>query len=198
MRKEYKRPENLVELDLSNSFVIETGYDYARTFPKHAHDRPFFSLLLNGRYAESVGKRSYLHLPMTVWWRKPNIERGGEIRDKGTHLLNIEIKDGYLDLLRSEHSIPDDFAARNTRLTELMLRFYAECRAWNSGSALVVDGLTLEMLGTALNQKTSGEDRQPKWLLRIVERLNAEFLEFPSVVQLAIDENVHPVYLARV
>ncbi|MCB1022981.1 MAG: helix-turn-helix transcriptional regulator, partial [Acidobacteria bacterium] len=65
-------------------------------------------------------------------------------------------------------------------------------------SALVVDGLTLEMLGTALNQKTSGEDRQPKWLLRIVERLNAEFLEFPSVVQLAIDENVHPVYLARV
>ncbi len=198
MREQNKQQEELVIRDSSNSLVEETRYSSVRYFPKHVHSRACFTLLLKGNYAESFGTKLNKHNPMTVWWRRPNIERSGKIERGGAHFFNVEIKKTYLDLIQSEFSIPNDFETQNTKLTELMFRLYSECKDWNTGSSLVVDGLTLEILGTTIKEEKLGESLQPKWLTRIVERLNDEFLEPPSVVQLAIEESVHPVYLARI
>jgi AraC family transcriptional regulator len=54
------------------------------------------------------------------------------------------------------------------------------------------------MLGQLARKNKSAEKLPPKWLLRVVEKLNEEFLENLSTEELAIEANVHPVHLAAV
>jgi AraC family transcriptional regulator len=63
---------------------------------------------------------------------------------------------------------------------------------------LIAEGITLEMLAYLTRKKLTPETRAPKWLGRVVERLNDEFTENISSEELALEANVHPVHLASV
>ena len=54
------------------------------------------------------------------------------------------------------------------------------------------------MLAHSARRDISTEKQPPKWLLRVVEKLNEEFTENFSTAELATKANVHPVHLAAV
>ncbi len=63
-------------------------------------------------------------------------------------------------------------------------------------SPLIAEGITLEMLGNLARANAPVDKKPPVWLLRVVDKLNAEFTANISNDELAAEAGVHPVHLA--
>lgn len=184
----------------SAASVILTEVVHRRpiSVPKHSHELGHFQLLLEGSYSETSGGKSISPSPMTVFWHRPGIVHKDEIGPQGGRFFMIEIQPGSIRQLEQITKLPEDFHIKNDSLVWLACRLYHEFKKWQICSDLVAEGITLEMLGH-LARKTVGRDRrQPKWLFRVVERLNEEFAENISTEELALEAKVHPVHLASV
>src|SRR5262249_8473367 len=81
---------------------------------------------------------------------------------------------------------------------DLALRLYQEFRRPDPFSALVVEGLVLELLGTAgrLAAQPPRGAAGPRWLARVREALHANLAQRPALTDLAALAGVHPVHLA--
>ena len=121
-----------------------------------------------------------------------------------THCFNrsrfffVEIEKQFADRLIQCEKVPDHLAERNGTLTWLASRLRSEIIAGDTSSPMIIDGITLEMLGLLTRQGRSLERRPPKWLVRVVERLNEEFTGGLTSESLAAEAGVHPVHLAAV
>ncbi len=183
---------------VSSSIITEIVHASGKSLPQHSHELAFFSLLLDGSYSESYGRKSFTYRPLTVWWHPSDISHKDEIGKTGGRFFSIEIQPKGLKTLREYAKIPEDFHEKSTSLVWLACRLYHEFKNWQTCSELVAEGLTLEMLAHSARKKTAAEKTPPKWLNLVIEKLNDEFLETPSTEKLASEARVHPVHLAAV
>ena len=173
----------------------ESVYDNSMCFPEHSHELGFFTLIIDGHYSETRIRKSVLYSPGTVLWRGAGSSHRDRIETPSSRFFFAEIDLTLSEHLRQCERLPEHFAEQNGSLAWLASRLRAETRV-SDPSSLIIDGLTLEMLGLLLRQATSFEGQIPKWLNRVIDRLNDEFTEPLSSDSLARDAGVHPVYLA--
>lgn len=183
---------------VSSSIISEIVHTHGRSLPKHSHELAFFSLLLDGSYSESYGRKSFSYRPMTIWWHPSDIAHKDEIGRTGGKFFSIEIQPRGLEILESYTRTPEDFFEKSTSLVWLACRLYHEFKNWQTCSELVAEGLTLEMLAHSARKNIEKEKHPPKWLNLVVEKLNDEFIETPTMEELAILADVHPVHLSAV
>lgn len=183
---------------LPSSIISEIVHTHGRSLPKHSHELAFFSLLLDGSYSESYGRKSFSYRPMTISWHPSDISHKDEIGKTGGRFFSIEIQPKGLEILKQYTQIPEDFYEHSTSLVWLACRLYHEFKNWQTCSELVAEGLTLEMLAHSARKNIEKEKHLPKWLNLVVEKLNGDFVETPTTAELALLANVHPVHLAAV
>ena len=181
-----------------SSIISEITYSRGKSLPKHSHELAFFTLLLNGSYSESYGRKSFSYRPMTIWWHPSDIAHKDEVGKTGGLFFCIEIQSNGLETLKEYTKIPQDFHEKSTSLVWLACRLYHEFKNWQTCSELVAEGLTLEMLAHSARKNIEKEKHPPKWLDLVVEKLNDEFIETPTAEELATLADVHPVHLAAV
>lgn len=167
--------------------------------PKHFHANPYFSLVLKGGYSEKLGNKTHIHKPMSIIWRREGVlHKEDRIGASGAHFFTVEVPPKHLTNLGQIASIPEDFCERNSTLVQLTCRLYHEFKNWQVCSELVAEGIILEMLAFAVRKDIYPEKHPPVWLLRMVEKLNDEFMENISNEELAREARVHPVHMAAV
>ena len=183
---------------ISSSTLSELIHLKGISLPAHSHELAFFSLLLDGSYSESYGRKNFSYQPMTVWWHPSGISHKDEIGKKGGRFFTVEIQPKGLEILKDFAKIPEDFFEQSSSLVWLACRLFHEFKNWQICSELVAEGITLEMLAHSVRKQNSTEKQPPKWLVRIVEKLNEDFTGNFSTEALATEANVHPVHLAAV
>jgi AraC family transcriptional regulator len=185
---------------IPSAIVSESVYRQSLALPEHSHELAFFTLILEGNYSENYAGKNLVYSPLTVLWRGADISHKDKIERGGSRFFFVEIKRPFLDRLLEYEKVPEHCYERGGTLTWLASRLRGEISDGRIASPLVAEGITLEMLGCLARQNaaSAAEKRPPKWLLRVVERLNAEFTENLSTERLASEAGVHPVYLASV
>lgn len=182
----------------ASSILTEVIHTKQVSVPKHSHELGHFQLLLEGSYLETSGGKTVTSTPMTISWHRPGIIHKDEIGTGGGRFFMIEVRPESIRQLEQLARLPEDFYVKNNSLVWLAGRLYHEFKNWQLGSGLIADGVTLEMLAHLARKNLKKETRAPVWLLRVVEKLNAEFAENLSIEELAVEANVHPVHLASV
>jgi AraC family transcriptional regulator len=82
-------------------------------------------------------------------------------------------------------------------LSGLALRLRREARETDAASALVMEGVTLELLGEISRCREPAMGRQPpRWLLQTEAMLRERFAESLTLEEIARNAGVHPVHLA--
>ena len=181
--------------------VSEKEYTPGHELPLHAHENAFFSLLLGGAFRERVGQKERECLATSLVYY-PALEPHTEsFDDGGGRALNIDLGPSWvarveeLGLAGASGSIH----LRRSRANWLATRVYGEFREDEDAASLAIEELVLNMLVEVADESAVGnERREPRWLGDLVDRLHEEFLDPPSVVELASEAEVHPVHLARV
>jgi AraC family transcriptional regulator len=178
--------------NIPSAILSESVYKKSLALPEHSHELAFFTLILQGHYSEHYAGKHLVYSPMTVFSHRDKIEQSG------SRFFFVEIKKTYLERLAEYEKVPEHLFEQNGQLTWLASRLRGEVRNEQTCSPLVAEGITLEMLGNLARKNSNTEKRPPKWLFRVVEKLNEEFAENLTTEELAFEANVHPVHLASV
>jgi len=178
--------------------LAELKHEQASTLPAHSHKLASFHLLLYGYSKEPLGLRTTALKPFTTIFHPSGVTHHDEI-GSGVRIFSVELEDEWLDRLRKCGVSPKSLIAiPGSELSRLTMRLYREYLNIDRCSALVIEGLVLEMLALVAREERIPERRPPQWLSRVEDLLKNGFQENLTIGEVAAQVSVNPAYLSRV
>ena len=180
--------------------LSERAYPPRYQTPKHSHKRALFCFVLQGKYTEEYGKLTRECEPSTLLFHPVGECHAEYFHDLGGRSFVIEIEPVWLNRL-SEHlalvDTPSEFKGGAPEL--LARRLYRELSEPDGVSALVIEGLMMQMLGEVSRQcaRENAPQKPPLWLQQASELLRARFTEHLTLAEIAQTVSIHPVHLAQ-
>ena len=155
----------------------------------HAHELSYFHLLLDGDHSEPLK-------PFTTIFYPSGVSHHDEI---GMRVFSVALQDEWLDRVRACGVTPQSATALpGSELSRLAIRLYREYLNLDRCSALVIEGLVLEMLALVARPERAPARRPPEWLSRVEDLLKNGFQENLTIGEVAAQVSVNPAYLSRV
>lgn len=189
--------ETLKSSEIAGLTLTETAYAPHLNLPKHTHESVYYCFVLQGGFTELYGKRSRSCTSSTLIFH-PAGETHADCFQTASRCFNLKINAGWLERIphhRTSFDEPADF--RGGLITQLSARLYREFQNQDEVSALVIEGLTLEILGETVRQSAKQFNNPPRWLLKGRELLHDRFHENLSLSVIAHSVGVHETHLAR-
>lgn len=177
--------------------LAERTYAPAFKTPSHSHPEAYFCLILDGSSTQTYGAKRRVREPLTTAFYPPNELQSESFGCAGGRIFNVEMDARWLRHFR-EYSVigeeSNDY--RGGSVAWLMSKLYHEFRRMDQASALMIEGLTLEIIAEASRQFAASKNPTSRWLERAREILHEQFADNITLASLADRVGVHPVYLA--
>jgi AraC family transcriptional regulator len=167
--------------------------------PLHAHERPTITILLEGEYRETVGRRVIDATVASVLFRPGGAAHADRFGHEGAVNFVIEIDPRRATALHGYGALLEDVSCvRGPGLGALGRRMRGELRTPDGVAPLALEGLALELLAAATRHARRAERALTPWLARVRELIDARFADASlRMSDLAREADVHPVHLAR-
>jgi AraC family transcriptional regulator len=167
------------------------------SIPEHGHEKALISLLLGGTYTERFRSRRLDHEPFALAFHPEGMEHRDEA-GAGMRMLVIELEpDGPL-----RHFT--EVAARPPRLLESLVALSAvfslraELVENGLACAATCEGLLFDLLSDVDREARARDEKRPRWLAEVLDRLRSSYREDVSFATVAADAGVHVGHLWRV
>lgn len=154
-------------------------------------------ILLSGTWEESGGGRSVTVLPGTIVVRRHTEDAAAIVRQGEARTIELTIDEQRFPLADTVFlRIIDYLVVRNTATVHLWRRIAAE--SWSPGRAnrLAIEGLVLQLIA-AISRHGETASTGETWLEELHDRLVREFVEPPTVLQLAADYGIERRAIVR-
>ena len=173
--------------------------EHARLRP-HAHARAYLGLVVRGGHRETAGVEERTCGPATVVFHPAGERHANQFSPAGGRIFRLEMDDDWLAHMRDGGVTLDRSAeAHHGLLSQIASRIFAEYRARDGMSPLVIEGLALEFAaGVVRSWSRTTSSRAPRWLGAVVDFLRARAAEEVRMGELARLAGVHPAHLNRV
>src|SRR5260370_28120416 len=138
---------------------------------KHSHDHAYFCFVRRGIFSETVGNRTHTRGPSMLIFHSPYEEHSDSFQRLGGRCFNIQVDNSLLGHAR-EYGVRLEGSShfQGGLLLSLPMRLYHEAKRQDDLSALVIEGLVLEILAEASrSQYCFSEGKPPRWLERARE-----------------------------
>jgi AraC family transcriptional regulator len=177
--------------------LTESAYASDTRLPEHSHTRAHYCLVVTGRYTERLADREHPRRPGDLVFY-PAGSRHAEIHhETGRHLM-IDIDTSLLDRAARMGEIPRSVGVCGPQASRTAERMIGELHRSATAAALVLEGLTLELLGHTVRQREAPPSSDvPGWLLEALEAAQAAMPEPPTLEGLARRAGVHPTHFSR-
>jgi AraC family transcriptional regulator len=182
-----------------NLAVVEKRYASGEYLPRHCHEQAYISIALHGSYSEECGAVTCNCCTGQAIFHASGESHSNRFGDRGGALLNLTLFPDFLRELREVGGQPD---ARGICASEYGLQLAMKLRheafvVDDRLSALVIEGLTMELCAEIFRRHTRERNSSSDWLCQIESILRERFREPISLAELAGTVHIHPVHLAR-
>jgi AraC family transcriptional regulator len=182
------------------AIFTDLRHSVARKLPEHAHELPFFALLLEGDYSERYGHQHKQFGPFTMAYRPAGVPHQDEIGPRGVRFFEIEIRPGWKQRVEacsgSLDTARDEYAGGE--MLWLAVKLFRETHAPQEDGDLLIESLLAELIGAVAHMPRDTARDAPQWLDRVLDKVQAEYCERLALHELAREAGVHPVHLSRV
>jgi AraC family transcriptional regulator len=178
--------------------LTETEYAPGEQLPKHSHEQSYFCMTMQGSYKESSEAQMHLCTPLTFAFHPAGEAHFVKFGTSAARTFNIEIQAAWIQRLR-ECQITMDRPAycRGGLRAWLALRLYREFKSMDAVSALVMEGLLLEIVAeTSRNTNKKPGRKAPPWLKDARDFIRDNFSQSLTLKAIARTVEIHPVHLA--
>jgi AraC family transcriptional regulator len=163
------------------------------------HAAASFCLVLQGGFAHTHRGETVSCEPMSLLFYRPGEPHAESFRAAGARCFIIELSSSWLarlsELDRGEHRSGSLVPGPSS---DLAWRAYREMREPDPFAPLVIEGLTLELLGAVLRHDASSLRPAPRSIAdRARELIDAEAPHSISLAQVAATLGLHPVHMAH-
>jgi AraC family transcriptional regulator len=186
--------------EVSGITLSETTYHPLLRMPSHKHeDEAYFSFVLRGGFTEYRGRRSQEIKKSALVFHAADETRSGHFHNQPTHLFNVRLNINWLRSLCEQTTVLNSSSYFiDGRLIGLIQKLYREFKNPDTMSSLVIEGLTLEMLGETIRESgRTSTSNAPRWLTQVRDLLDARFHENLKLSAIAACVGVHPAHLSR-
>jgi AraC family transcriptional regulator len=177
---------------------FDTRYTTRLYQPAHAHQRASVYLVLHGALMEWCDHRSLRVTPGDLFFLPAGQLHANHFFAPETAVFSAWMGRRWLQRLE-EYGLALDAPAYfpGGPLSGLALRLRREARESDAASALVMEGVTLELLGEIARCRDPVAGRRPpRWLAQTEAMLRERFAENLTLEEIARGAGVHPVHLA--
>jgi AraC family transcriptional regulator len=185
---------------VADLFLAECAYAPDLRLPTHMHETPFFYFVLQGASTEVTRGASRSAPEQTLVFHPAGEAHSNHWLDVGGRCFHLEIASGWMD--RHPEITPfltRPFETQGGLPVWLATRLHREFLRTDAASALVIEGLTLELLAEAARWGApAAESRPPRWLRQARDLLHSRFADTLTLDEVAAAVGVHPSHLARV
>jgi AraC family transcriptional regulator len=174
----------------------ETRHPARTRMPRHCHESAQFCLIRRGTFQQEYRGRQRSCAPDTLVFNPIHEMHAEQTGAEEVWSFIIEIApDWARGLAGTVSALDQPFDCQGGPAMSLALRAFDEFQHFDASSPLIVEGLTLELLGVC-DRQAKGEAVVPRWLRHVNERLRARCAESWSLRDIATEAGVHPGYLA--
>lgn len=171
-------------------------YQTTGTCRRHGHGDAFFALLLRGSYEEKSSGSTLRYFPFTLGFHSSDTTHADEVYASDTRFLIIQLSNTWYEHLRTSEMYRESRpricnAYGSWLVTRLRDQLESDVPLW----PLSVENLVFDLLSTVVEVNSFGS--RPQWLDRTIELLRSEFPSNVTVVRLARELGLHPIYLSR-
>jgi AraC family transcriptional regulator len=180
--------------------LSETGYEPHARLPKHSHENAYLSLVRNGTYSETFGRRTRCLGPRTLAFHPVGEVHSEEFHDVPSRSFNVELESAWLKRVEDYTGcLHDGHDFQGGTVAGLALKLYQEFHHTDEASPLVIEGLVLELVGEMSRKTRPVRNRlTPVWVVRAWDMIQARFTEPLKVEDVAAEVGVHPIHLSSV
>jgi AraC family transcriptional regulator len=176
--------------------LTETRYPPGARLPPHCHEHAYFCLVRRGTYREEYGGRQRRCGPLTLAFHPPGEVHAEQFDAEEVRSFNVEIAPCWLrGLAGTAPPLDQPFDCRGGVLVALAVRLLDELEHPDESSPLIIEGLTLELLGLCDRASRDGS-AAPRWLRWVRDLLSERCTATFTLAGLASEAGVHPGYLA--
>jgi AraC family transcriptional regulator len=192
--------EQLKKVEVGGFVLTETTHPPGLTLRRHEHERASISFVLKGSYIEVVGSRSQECVPLSLLMKPAGEAHSNKYGSSGARALIIEVKPQRLKAIRSySETLEHTEYVQGGLLPALAMRVYKEFKMRDQASALIIEGLILEMLGYRTRRDAQPSPfAPPPWLRRARDLCHEQFAQPTTLISIAEAVGVHPSHLARI
>lgn len=178
--------------------LSETAYIAYTQIPPHSHDFAYFCFVLQGSFDESNEKKTRACRAASLIFHPP-FERHSDRFHTAARCFNLQLNDSFYERAGSlPRSIETPAASHGGAANQIAAKIYREFCRPDELSALIVEGLMLELTGEFLRSANNkSKSKQPVWLRLVSQLLNDSFRENLSLARIAAAAGVHETHLAR-
>lgn len=176
--------------------LAETVYHAGQHLPTHAHESAYFCLVLEGAFTESSRHESRVCGAHTLIVHREDDEHANRFHSR-VRCFNVVLNTRWRHL-PADTIMPRRVVLDGGHAPRLARRMYHEFRDMDDLSALIIEGLTLEVLGeTARASGRRADVPLPRWMREARDLLHDRFRDSISLSDVAAIVRVHPTHLAR-
>jgi AraC family transcriptional regulator len=177
--------------------VTEARYQPDVFLPRHRHDLPGFTFVVEGSSDEALHGATYNCVPGTLVIKPPGAPHTNRYGPSGARCVFVEIEPWRYEHVRPHtHVFEEIHVARGGVEASIAARLVPALRAPAARAALQLEALVLDLIANAAEQE-SGRARAPAWVAMAHEFIREEFARIRSVADVAAAAGVHPVLLSR-
>lgn len=186
--------------EVAGAIFSDTCYPPRLHMPRHAHDPASFSLVIEGRYAETTARKKFDCRPATLVFRPPAEPHAVAFGGAPVRIFRIDVGAQWLERAGERaHGLRAAAEFAGGPVVWLAHRLYREFSLSDQFSALAIEGLSLELLAESsratLQRGRAGQP--PRWLERAREMLRERLTEAPALSEIAAQVGVHRAHLAH-
>lgn len=180
-------------------FTLQDFVDCAEEeVPRHTHEDAHFLLIIDGLYITSARGVDRLCSSSTLIFNPCGTTHRDRFQTRGGRFLTVSIKSDVLACAQSPASLADHpVGFSGGEVSWLGLTLYKEFRKPDGVSAIIMEGLALELLGRAMRSRLRSDARPPRWLQLANQLIHDRLTEPLTVSEIAESVGAHPVYLVR-
>jgi AraC family transcriptional regulator len=163
--------------------------------PRHSHENPGFFFLLSGDHFERSDRRAKVQPETSLMFHGHDSPHEDEVGPRGMTGLNIAFERRWL----AESDIPelrhrDGWLLEKPRAKADALRLLA---GLSKAPQSDIENLGVELIEMLHICQGPADKVAPRWLIKVRDRIESDYMQPISLTSLAQEVSVHPVYLAR-
>jgi AraC family transcriptional regulator len=186
-------------LDAADLKLRETSHARRQKIPPHTHEAPHFCVGLDGHCTERIRGRRVDCGPGTLEFHPAGTEHSSQWGDRGGRCFTVTLGARWIERIDSLDRADRPFGGVLSADTRpLVRRLHRELLDPDAASPLVLEGLTLALMGEATSRgEPATGGAPPAWLARAEEYLRECAFGPVRAEEAARLAGVHPVVLAR-
>lgn len=185
-----------VSREMAGALVSDVTHVQAISVAPHSHEAPYFSLLLEGSYAERAADFAVRYEPYTVVFHDALTEHSDAIAAGGCRMFFVELLARWGDVVTETRRPAHLFEMDGGTPAWLTLRLHREFLAGDAASPLTVESLLFDLC-SYLSEAAVDTAREPRWIARTEELVQASLSARVDLQALARAVGVNPSHLCR-